>query len=122
MSWDVEVRKGLGSSYNILLDAAESDKISQQQAETFFSKLDTSGVLVHKYRKRSKDSYGRHEFKEGLSLWYNEDPYIFDDPVRLNEKLQEVLKDKDLGNIDICPLYKSTINTFHDTKTKIHNK
>ena len=103
MSYDVEVRKGLGSTYNILLDAAESGRISQQQAEIFFSKLDASGVLGHKYRTKAKDSYGRHEFKEGLSLWYNEDPYIFDDPVQLNEKLQQVLKDKDLGNNDICP-------------------
>ena len=101
MSYDVEVRKGLGSTYKILLDAAESGKISQQQAEIFFSKLDASGVLVHKYRTKAKDSYGRHEFKEGLSLWYNEDPDIFDDPVLLNGKLQEILRDKDLGNF-VC--------------------
>ena len=98
MRYDVEARKGLGSTYDILLDSAESGKISQQEAETFFSKLDASGALVTKFKTKAKDSYGRHEFKEGLSLWYNENPYIFDDPVRLNEKLQQVLKDKDLGN------------------------
>ena len=102
MSYDAEVRKGLGSSYIILLDAAESGKISQQQAEIFFLKLDDSGKLVHKYRtKKAKDSYGRHEFKEGLSLWYNADPHIFDDPVRLNGKLLDILWDEDLGNIII---------------------
>ena len=100
MSYDVEVQKGLGSTYNILLDSAESDKISQQEAEIFFSKLDASGFLVTKYRTKAKDSYGRHEFKEGLSLWYNEDLYIFDDPIQLNKRLQEILMDKDLGNND----------------------
>ena len=100
MSYDVEVRKGLGPTYKILLDAAESGKISKQHAEDFFLKLDPSGALAHKYRTKVKDSYGRHEFKEGLSLWYNEDPYIFDDPIQLNERLQEILMDKDLGNND----------------------
>ena len=100
MSYDVEVRKGLGPTYKILLDAAESGKISKQQAEAFFLKLDPSGALAHKYMTKVKDSYGRHEFKEGLSLWYNEDPYIFDDPIQLNERLQEILMDKDLGNND----------------------
>ena len=98
MSYDVEVRKGLGSTYNILLDAAESGKISKQQAENFFCKLDPSGVLVHKYRTKVKDSHGRHEFKEGLYLWYNRDPDIFDDPVLLNRKLLDVLRDDDIGN------------------------
>ena len=95
MSYDVEVKKGLGSTYDILVEAAGSGKISQQQAETFFSKLDKSGKLVTKFRTNSKGSYGRHEFKEGLSLWYNKDPWIFDDQKRLNQELLGILKDED---------------------------
>ena len=97
MSYHVEVKKGLGSTYDILLEAAGSGKISQQQAETLFSKLDESGKLVTKFKTNSKGSYGRHEFKEGLSLWYNEDPDIFDDPIGLIQKLLEILRDEDVG-------------------------
>ena len=97
MSYDVEVKEGLGSAYEILLEAAGNGKITQQQAETFFTKLDESGKLVTKFRTNSKGLYGRHEFKEGLSLWYNEDPDIFDDPISLNQRLLEILRDEDVG-------------------------
>ena len=99
MSYDVEVKKVLGSTYNILLDSADSGKISEQEADTFFKKIDPSGVLLHKYKTDVKGSYGRLKFKEGLSLWYKTNPDIFDDRANLNRTVQDILRDKDLGKL-----------------------
>ena len=104
MSYDVEVQEGLGSAYGILLDAADSDKISQQDAETFFSKVDPSRGILNEYKRKTNGSYGRCEFKEGLSLWYKRKPDDFGNRADLNKNVQRILRDKDLGTYESFPL------------------
>lgn len=97
MSWDEEAKKGLGITYDILLDAVYNCRIKEENADKFFAKIDP--IVKHRYDQERKGKYGRCEFKDGLSEWYNYDPDIFQESSQVIQKVLEVLEHPDLGKL-----------------------
>ena len=95
MTWDEEAKEGLGIAYDILLDSVGNGRIQEKDAAIFFAKIDPE--VKQRYDQKRKNTFGRIEFKDGLSEWYNSDPDAFEESSQLTKKVLDILEDPDLG-------------------------